>query len=373
MLAGLFISATALAIDPPTLEIGSDAPDFKLPGVVLVQGDESSAVEEREFQLSDFADADLLCLVFTCNHCPTAQAYEEPLIELTKDYADKGVAVVAISPNDDKAVRLDELCYSDLNDSLEDMKIRTLDRKFNFPYLYDGDDQKVSIAYGPVATPHVFVFDAERKLRYTGRLTDNENPAKVTVQDTRDALDSLLAGKAVATPVTRPFGCSIKWSDKRASAIESLEAWNQEKANLELASPEDVAALARNGTENLRVINLWATWCGPCVAEFPNLVEINRMYRIREFEMVTISMDDPANKDKVTAFLNKHHASFKNYLYNHDSRDALAEALDTQWRGAIPHTLVIAPGGEVLYRHTGQFDPLTLKRAIVKHLGRYYF
>ncbi|MCX5772010.1 MAG: redoxin family protein [Candidatus Hydrogenedentes bacterium] len=378
IVTGLLFNAAAWAASPPTLETGSAAPDFRLPGIVVNAGStpactRAASIEEREFQLSDFAEAKLLCLVFTCNHCPTAQAYEAVLMELARDYQNRGVAVVAISPNDDQAVRLDELGYSDLGDSFEDMKVRALDRKFNFPYLYDGADQKVSLAYGPVATPHVFLFDAERKLRYSGRLTDNENPAKAKTQDTRDALDCLLAGKAITTPKTRPFGCSIKWSDKRASAREALEKWDQEKAGLKMVSPEEVAALAKNDTDKLRVINLWATWCGPCVTEFPHLVEINRMYRNRPFELISISVDDPANRDKVLAFLNKHHASFQNYLYNDDSRDALAEALDTQWPGALPHTVVIAPGGEILYRHNGQFDPLTLKKAIVEKIGRHYF
>lgn len=371
--AGLLLNAVALAASPPALQIGSAAPDFHIPGIVVNPETTPPSTEVRSFQLSDFAEAELLCLVFTCNHCPTAQAYESILMELAKDYQEKGVALVAISPNDDQAVRLDELRYSDLGDSFEDMKVRALDRNFNFPYLYDGADQKVSMAYGPVATPHVFVFDAERQLRYSGRLTDNENPAKAKMQDTREVLDRLLAGKTITTPKTRPFGCSIKWSDKRAEAKEDLEQLNQEEAALKMILPEEVAALAKNDTDKIRVINLWATWCGPCVIEFPHLVEINRMYRSRDFELISISVDDPTNQKNVLGFLNKHHASFQNYLYNHDSRDALAEALDSQWPGALPHTIVIAPGGEILYRHSGQFDPLTLKRAIVEELGRYYF
>ena len=373
IMTALLLNAAAWAASPPTLATGSPAPDFRLPGIVVSPGSTPASIEVRDFQLSDFAQAKLLCIVFTCNHCPTAQAYEPVLIQLTSDYRDKGVAVVAISPNDDQAVRLDELGYSDLTDSLEDMKIRALDRHFNFPYLYDGADQKVSLAYGPVATPHVFLFDADRKLRYSGRLTDNENPAKAKTQDTRDALDLLLAGKPVTTPANRPFGCSIKWSDKRAAAKEALEKWDQEKAGLKTVSPDEVAALAKNDTDKTRLINLWATWCGPCVTEFPNLVEINRMYRNRPFEMISISMDDPEKRDNVLAFLNKYHASFQYYLYNSDSRDALAKALDPQWPGALPHTIVVAPRGQILYRQTGQLDPLTLKKAIVEKIGRHYF
>ena len=216
ILLGLVSSAWSAPKGMKTLEIGAKAPDFALPGV-----------DGKTHRPADFADAKVLAVVFTCNHCPTAQAYEERLVKLHADYKDRGVALVAISPNDSKAVRLDELGYTDVGDSLEDMKIRAKDRDFKFPYLYDGDDQKVSAAYGVLATPHVFIFDAKRKLRYVGRVDDSDIK-KVKSHDARNAIDALLAGKPVPVETTRVFGCSTKWSDKRASAVESLKRWDQE-------------------------------------------------------------------------------------------------------------------------------------------------
>src|SRR5205814_8815357 len=195
-------------------------PDFKLPGV-----------DGRDHALRDFAGAKILAVVFTCNHCPTAQAYEERIRRLHADYRDKGVALVAISPNDPLAVRLDELGYTEVGDSFEDMKLRAKDRKFAFPYLYDGETQKTSLAYGVVATPQVFLFDAARKLRYVGRIDDSEVKT-VTSHDARNALDALLAGKPVPVEKTRTFGCSTKWSDKREDARKSLEKWDQEPMEL---------------------------------------------------------------------------------------------------------------------------------------------
>ena len=141
------------------LEIGDKAPDFQLPGV-----------DGKQYALKDFADAKLLLVVFTCNHCPTAQAYESRIKQLHTDYKNRGVALVAISPNDDRAVRLDELGYTDVGDSLEDMKVRAKERGFAFPYLHDGETQKVSLAYGVVALPQVFLFDESRTLRYVAVL-----------------------------------------------------------------------------------------------------------------------------------------------------------------------------------------------------------
>ena len=344
-----------------TLEIGAKAPDFALPGV-----------DGKIHRLSDYDKAKVLVIVFTCNHCPTAQAYEARIMKLAADFKDKGVALVAISPNDALAVRLDELGYTDVGDSLEDMKIRAKDKNFNFPYLYDGEKQEVSKAYGPMTTPHVFVFDAERKLRYVGRVDDNERrPDEVKSHDTRNAIEALLAGKPVPVEKTRTFGCSVKWSDKRDLVKKAFVKWALEPVTVQSMDLAGVKGLLRNGTGKLRVINIWASWCGPCVAEFPELVEINRMYRRRDFEMVGLSVEGPRASDKVLAFLKKHQASFTNHVYDGDVY-ALIEAVDPNWPGAIPYTLVIEPGGKLLYRRLGMIDPLELKKTIVNYLGRTY-
>jgi peroxiredoxin len=353
----------AAVADPPglkTLPIGAAAPDFRLPGV-----------DGKSYSLQDFAGAKVLVVIFTCNHCPTAQAYEDRIARLHADSRNKGVAVVAISPNDPAAVRLDELGYTDLGDSFEDMKIRAKDHHFAYPYLYDGETQATARAYGVLATPHVFIFDADRKLRYVGRFDDAE-VKEVKSHDARNAVDALLAGQPVPVATTRVFGCSTKWADKQADARKSLARWDAEPVALEPIDNDAVAKLARNDTNKLLVVNLWATWCGPCVAELPEFVTINRMYRRRPFQLVTISLDDPAKRDEALRVLKENHVSATNYILSSSDRDKFAEALDREWPGPIPYTLVIAPGGRVLYRKGGQVDPLELKRAIVAHLGRTY-
>ncbi|MBW8042225.1 MAG: redoxin domain-containing protein [Planctomycetes bacterium] len=355
---GLGLSATKKL---KTLEICAKAPNFKLPGV-----------DGKSYKLSSFAKADILVVIFTCNHCPTAQAYEERIKKLAADYKNKGVAVVAISPNDPKAVRLDELGYSDMSDSLEEMKIRAKDKKYNFPYLYDGDKQKVSRAYGPVATPHVFIFDKERKLRYVGRIDDSEKPKRVKSRDTRNAINALLAGKEVTVEKTRTFGCSVKWANKRDSAKKSFEQWAREAVAVEMISADGIRELTKNGSDKLRLFNVWATWCGPCVVEFDELVTINRMYRGRDFEMITISGDSTERKDKVLSFLKNKQASCKNYLFNSENKYELMGAVDQHSPGGIPYTILVKPGGKVIYRRLGMINPLELKKVIVEYLGRTY-
>ncbi len=360
--SALICGGASAAEDVKTLEIGAPAPDFNLPGT-----------DGKNYKLASFARSEILVVVFTCNHCPTAQAYEGRIQKLADDYQGRGVALVAISPNDPLAVRLDELGYSDMSDSFPEMKIRARDRKFTFPYLYDGDQQKVSSSYGPVATPHVFVFDKKRILHFAGRIDDSEKIEKVTVHDTRNAIDALLAGKPVPVEKTKTFGCSIKWSDKRSSVKNAFEHWAQEEVSLQSATDAQVRDLVRNaGSNKLRLINIWATWCGPCVVEFAELIAINRMYRGREFELITISADAPEMKDQAFAFLKKQQASARNYIFHVDDKYRLIEAVDKEWQGSLPYTIVVTPGGNPIYRRMGPIDPLELKKAIVGWLGRYY-
>jgi thiol-disulfide isomerase/thioredoxin len=343
------------------LPIGADAPDFNLLGI-----------DDEYHTLKSYQDAEILVIIFTANHCPTAQAYEDRMIQLVNDYKEKGVAFVAISSNNPEAVRLDEMGYTDLGDSFEDMKQRAKDKKYNFPYLYDGDEQKAMIAYGPMSTPHLFIFDKERKCRFTGRIDDYEDVTKVTTKDTRNAIEALLEGKPVPVETTKTFGCSMKWASLKSTAEAAIQKWNAEEVFIEMIDVDGIGQLLKNDSGNLRLINVWATWCGPCVSEFPELIEINRMYRLRDFEMVTISADAPEKKDKVLEFLKKNYASVKNYHFNSDDNYALIEAVDKNWPGALPYTLLVKPGGEIIYKKLGIIDPLDLKKAIVEYLGRDY-
>jgi peroxiredoxin len=356
----LACSASVQAREVKTLELGAAAPDFSLPGV-----------DGKTYTLSDFSDSKVLMVVFTCNHCPTAQAYEDRLLQLQADYRDLGVQVVAISPNDPLAVRLDELGYTDVSDSLEDMIVRARDKAFTFPYLYDGETQSTSAAYGVIATPHVYIFDAARTLQYVGRIDDSEVKT-VKSHDARNALDAMLAGQTISTPKTRVFGCSTKWADKRANARESIVKWNKEPVDLKLINKGPLQELVQNRSENYRLINVWATFCAPCIEELPEFVTMNRMYRRRKFELITVSADAPDQKADALKILTQQHVASQNYLFNSDSRDELFDSIDKKWEGALPYTVLIAPGGEIVYRKHGEIDPLQLKRIIADRVGRTY-
>ncbi len=348
----------------PTLEIGAAAPDFKLPGV-----------DGKYYTLQSFKDASVLVIVFTCNHCPTAQAYEDRIKAVAADYKSKGVAVVAISPTSPLGLLYEELGYTDMNDDYAEMILRAKQKQFNFPYLYDGDTQSTALQYGPVATPHVFVFDKARKLQYTGRLDAKEKPGQANAEDVRAAIDALLMGKMPSPAVTKTFGCSTKWGWKTELRTKADQEWDAKPVSIEPLEIDGIKALVKNEkSDKLRLINIWATWCGPCVQEFPDFVVLQRMYGARDFEFVSLSADSPERQDKALKFLQGKHAAFSNYIFAKDDKYALIEAVDKNWNGALPYTLLVEPDGKVVWSHQGEVNFEELKRVIVDHpkMGRMY-
>jgi len=173
------------------VEIDSSAPDFNLP-----------ATNGQNYSLDSFKNAHALVIVFTCNHCPYAKAAWPLLVKLAQEFKEKGVAFVAINPNDDKQ-------YPE--DSLEKMKEHHSARKMNFPYLID-ESQDTARAYGAQCTPDIFVYDRERKLRYHGRVDDNwQHPEAVKKEELKEAIEALLRGESPSGDQNPSMGCSIKW------------------------------------------------------------------------------------------------------------------------------------------------------------------
>ena len=196
------------------LKIGESAPAFSLPGI-----------DGKTWSLADFKEGKVLVVFFTSNHCPTSHGAADRLKSFLADYRPQGMAFVAINPNHPEGLSVDELGYSKYNDSFEEMKLYAAEEGFDFPYLYDGETQEVARAYGCLTTPHVFVFDAERKLRYKGRFDDSRfggDDSTVKSPDTRNAVEALLVGKPVPVEVTKPMGCSTKWRSKKSAVAEKM-------------------------------------------------------------------------------------------------------------------------------------------------------
>jgi thiol-disulfide isomerase/thioredoxin len=385
----LLASSACLAADaeatphgaPPgfhALQIGDSAPDFSLLGV-----------DGKTYSLASFKDDKLLIVIFLSNHCPVSHAVDARFVPFVASLAGKGVGVVAINPNSLEGLSVEELGYSKYSDSYDEMKLYAKERGFNFPYVYDGGQQVTAKAYGCLCTPHMFIFDQDRHLRYAGRFDDSQvaDPASVHSTDGANAVAALLDGKPVPVEMTRPFGCSTKWMTKRNMVAEGNEAWKNLPVTLDTIDEKGIAALAKNPTNRLRVINVWATWCVPCVEEFPSLVLISRHLAIRDFDLITVSVDEIGDRAKALTFLERQHAAVppaakkavaeqgrttNNFIYTGSGPDALAQALDPKWPGGYPYTVVIAPGGEILERIAGAFDVTQLQSSLVDRLGVYY-
>ena len=338
----------------PVLSLGSPAPDFALPGV-----------DGEIHKLSDYASNPILVVVFTCNHCPIAQMYERRIEQLYEDYGKKGVAVVAIQGNDPKAIRIDELDSSDVSDTLDEMKIRVQYKHLHYPYLYAGDTQVVTRAYGPQATPHVFIFDKDRRLRYEGHFDNSYRIEMVKTHDAQNAIDALLAGKDVEVKHTGVFGCSTKWSEKselREAAERKVEA---EPVHVEQVDAAGLKKLHSGTKDHVTLISFWATWCGSCVSEFSDLQDTYRMYSPRDFDMVTVAANMPDEEPSVLRFLEKKHATTRNLLFASDDTEKLQVAFDPAWQSAVPYTVVLGPDGKVIYKTLGSVDLLEMRRKIL--------
>jgi len=361
--AFLFIvAAVSLAAEThPILPIGSPAPDFALPGT-----------DGNMHRLSDYAANPILVVVFTCNHCPIAQMYEQRIERLSADYKDRGVALVAIQPNDPKALRIDELDSSDTSDTLDEMKIRASYKHLTYPYLYDGDTQQVARAYGPQATPHVFIFDEQRHLRYEGRIDDSYRTELVKTQDARNAIDALLAHKEVPVTHTGAIGCSTKWSEKSADRLATLHKIEEQPVTVELVSKADLAKLRTNPSHQMMLVDFWATWCGSCIAEFADIQDTFRMYSDRDLSLVTVSVNMPDEQASVLRFLQKKHATSRNLLFSSTDTVALQQAFDPAWDSAVPYTILLSADGKVLYKQLGSVDILELRRTILANVAAEY-
>ncbi len=385
-----FVPATAgdalINGNPPdirTLKIGDAAPDFALPGI-----------DGKNHKLADYTGGEALVVLFTSNHCPTSHSIEKRLQRFWDDYKPKGVKLVAINPNHPDGLSQDELGYGEFGDSFAEMKPYAEKNHWTFDYLYDGDQQFIARMYGCLATPHVFIFDKELKLRYAGRFDDSRfyDDSTVKSKDAQNAVDAILAGKPVPIELTKPHGCSTKWREKKIGHDAKHATWAATPVKIESIDAAGVAKLRANANANanasnkLRLINVWATWCAPCVKEFPDLVAISRQFDMRDFELVTITLDSPEDLPKAEAFLAKQAAGLSkkaegsikkegrttnSYLFA-GSTDDLAASLDKDMLGPIPHTILVAPGGEIVWRHNGVINRAEVVNVILDRINRFY-
>jgi peroxiredoxin len=336
----------------PVMKIGTHIPDFTLPGA-----------DGKMHSLKEWNSAKFLMIVFECNHCPESQNYESRIKALYDDYKGRGVQLVAINPNDPASVRLNELGYTDLEDSLPEMKIRMADRHITWPYLYDGETQATATKFGVVATPHVFIFDQERKLRFEGEIDNNQRPDLVKRRETRDALEALLAGKPVKVTDTRVHGCSTKWKSKQVgsqSRAAEMERIKQEPVTLETVDAAGLKKLKQNDSGKVELVVFWSSKCKTCEDSMRAIETTWRMYRLRAFTLVRVNTDPASSKNAVMEVLNRQHASTsaggqftaKNLQSTLDLAKTQA-AFGEKWKAGEMFSIAIGADGKVVLRKQG--------------------
>ncbi|HTZ75837.1 MAG TPA: redoxin family protein [Candidatus Aquilonibacter sp.] len=342
-------------LEHPVLPIGSPMPDFTLPGI-----------DGKMHSSDEYKSAKILAIVFESNHCPVSIAYESRIRGIYEDYKDRGLELVAINPNNPSTVALNELGYTDMTDDMADMKIRAKLRHIDWPYLYDGDTQTTTIKFGAVATPHIFIFDQDRKLRYEGRIDNSTDIHKVTENDARNAIDALLAGQPVTVASTQTFGCSTKWLSSHSAGVEKeREKLDAEPVSLTPVSADDLKAMRANNTGKTVVVEFWSLKCPDCLAAFNGYETTWWMYRLRKFDMITVSTDNPKDSAAVLDYLKQQHAGGKNLQFDSTDTKALQAAVGEKWKLGTPFAMVIGPDGNIVYQKTGTADILEVRRHVL--------
>lgn len=337
-----------------SLPIGGQLPSFQLTGV-----------DGKVHKSEDWKTSSILVVAFLCNHCTESQLYEARLNKLAIDYKTQGVSVVAIQSSNPKAFTEEDLAWSDVGESLADMKERATFRNFQFPYLYDGDTGATAIAFGASVAPSVYVFDKRRKLRYAGRIDSDSANRPSTKHDAAAAIQALLADKPIAVATTTATGCRLRLGPETTASGKE----DPGDVKVSLATKDVLSALRHNPTGKLLLVNFYATWCGPCITEFPDLMATNRMYRTRNFAFTTVSSNVPEEKAQVLKFLQKMHATTTNLLYGSDDIYAMQEAFDPNVGSAVPVTVLLSSTGKLLFDQQGEIDLMEIRRAILANLA----
>ena len=332
------------------LDQGESCPDFSLFGT-----------DGTLYDRNDFSHQEVLIVLFLSNHCLESQGIEDKLIQF-KESMPAGVAMVGISGNSPLATPFSSLGYSDLDDSYDSMKERVFQKGFNFPYLYDGDDQAITLSFGPQILPMAYVFDGDRRL-YAKTYFINSD-----IEMLPKLVNALLSGTPFQQGVgMEASGCPLHWSWDQQEVKADSEEWKERQVILKEAHIGDLDKILKGDPHKLKVINFWATWCGPCKKEFPDFLKISRQFEQRPVDFLTVSVDGSEKRKEAFEFLNQVHAPIQNYILTQVSEDSVRAAIGGEWDGSIPLTLIIDPSGRISKRWSGPFDKLELKRSIVDH------
>ena len=333
----------AVTIKGQSLPIGQPAPDFAL-------GD----LRRNPHALKDYRGK-FVIVAFLSARCPISKAYQERIRSIAREYGEKDVVFLGIN--------------SSADESRAEVEGHAAGNLLTFPILKD-EGNVVADAYRAERTPKVYVIDPAGNLRYQGRIDNSQNPGLVKRQDLREALNELLAGKTVTIPETKALGCLIKRvQDGPAPTTVVGPQQPAPEPKVALIKPAGYGELIKQSAGKVVVVNFWATWCGPCVAEFPELVKLDNQLRERGVRFIGISADDTAEiKTKVIPFLKDQKARYDNFVQDVEDPQEMIDVVLKDWPGTLPATFVYDKKGNLVYTRLGVFHPETLLAEIEKAL-----
>jgi peroxiredoxin len=322
--------------------IGKPAPDFTL-----------TDLKGQSHSLENYRGK-IVVLGFISTKCPISNDYHARMRAIAEDYGKQNVVFLGINSSFDEPVT--------------EIKAHATKNNLTFTILKD-EGNKVADVYGAQRTPEIFLIDNEGVLRYHGRIDNSREVRRVNRQDLRAALNELIEGKAVSVTEGKAFGCPIKRSQdaKKIKAVKTPAKSAEPK--IAMLKPADFNKYKDAARGKVLVVNFWATWCGPCVAEFPELVAIDAKYRDKGVKLVGISVDEVADiKGKVIPFIKEQKAAFDILVQDSDDPDELINLIDKNWQGTLPATFVFDKQGAIAYTHYGIIDRDLLLEVIEKAL-----
>lgn len=313
--------------------VGEPAPDFTLRDLA-----------GRKHELAGYRGK-ITVIAFLATKCPISNDYNERVRAIAEEYGAKGIVFLGINASSDETVEMAR-AHAERNG-------------FRFPLLKD-ESGSVADAYGAMRTPEIYIVDARGVIRYHGRIDNSRDPARASRHDLRAALDEMLAGKPVTTPETKAFGCIIKRS--QASLMRGLDLAAAAQVNrtpVRLIKPAQYPEMVKETVAQgkVLVVNFWATWCGPCVAEFPEFVKLDKEYRAKGVRIVGISADEVSDLEtKVVSFIKEKGVGFEIFLQDVEDPQEMIDVVDKKWEGVLPTTYIYDRKGNLALARYGIID-----------------
>ena len=321
----LLLGTSSLFADPA--QLGAPAPDFKLKDFA-----------GREHSLAELKGQTVV-LGFLGVKCPVSAAYSSRISAIASSFSEKGVTFLGINSN--------------AHESINEIRANAEKSGYVFPVLKD-EMNRVADMYGATVTPEMFVIDNKGILRYHGRVDNASDPARVERQDLKLAIEEVLKGDAPLKPFLKAYGCQIQ-RVPAAKTTSTSEPTAQPKVSM--LKPQDFADLKKASAGKVLVVNFWATWCAPCVAEFPEFVKLHESYKDKGVRMVSISTDETGDiKSAVIPFLKKQNAGFEVFVSAAADPQDLIDVVDKNWSGALPATFVFDKAGKLVLTKYGIID-----------------